>query len=217
MPDTLSMTRPVQPVFADWAAITDSLIGGIAHALSNRIATLSALGELMRLENDATEGATMLRQESGRLETLVHALRLLGNESGSSPEALELPEVLEQSVALHRYHRDLRDVEVEIDAAARVMPVRIERRRVVHAVLLLLAATAAVATVRQRVVRAHVSGDDSIVRLTLIAAGDGDESATPSAALLETARALVQASGGTVAAEGDSVVLELPALGVFRA
>jgi nitrogen-specific signal transduction histidine kinase len=210
------VTTRTQPHFADWAAIADSLIGGIAHALSNRIATLAALGELMRLDDDAAEGATMLRQETGRLETLVHSLRLLGNETGTSAEPLELGEILEQSVALHRYHRDLRDVEVDIDTSARVMPVRIERRRATHALLMLLAATAAVATVRQQVVRAQLTGDTASVRLTLAVPGDGPEAGAPSDALLDAARALIEASGGAISSDASSVVLELPALGALR-
>jgi C4-dicarboxylate-specific signal transduction histidine kinase len=170
----------------------------------------------MRLDDDAAEGATMLRQETGRLETLVHSLRLLGNETGTSAEPLELGEILEQSVALHRYHRDLRDVEVDIDTSARVMPVRIERRRATHALLMLLAATAAVATVRQQVVRAQLTGDTASVRLTLAVPGDGPEAGAPSDALLDAARALIEASGGAISSDASSVVLELPALGALR-
>jgi nitrogen-specific signal transduction histidine kinase len=210
------VTTRTQPHFADWAAIADSLIGGIAHALSNRIATLAALGELMRLDDDAAEGATMLRQETGRLEALVHSLRLLGNETDTSAEPLELGEILEQSVALHRYHRDLRDVEVDIDTSARVMPVRIERRRATHALLMMLAATAAVATVRQQVVRVQLTGDAASVRLTLAVPGNGLEAGAPSEALLDAARALIEASGGVISSDSGSVVLELPALGALR-
>src|SRR5690606_34376697 len=194
-----------------------SLIGGIAHALSNRIATLAALGELMRMDNDASEGATMLRQETGRLEALVHSLRLLGNETGTSAEPLELREVLEQAVALHRYHRDLRDVEVEVDTTARVMPVRIERRRATHALLMLLAESAAMATAREQLLRVQLSGDDSSVRLTFVVPGDGsDADSPPSDAMLDAARALIEASGGVISDDANSIVLDLPALGAVR-
>lgn len=210
------MSGSVPPKFSDWAAISDSLIGGIAHALSNRIATLAALGELMRMDDDAAEGATMLRQETGRLEALVHALRLLGNETGTSAEALELRSVLEETLALHRYHRDLRDVEMDVDTTARVMPVRIERRRAVHALLMLLASSAAAATDRQNVVRVEISGDDSTVRLTLTVQGDGTGPGPRSDGLLEAARDLIHPSGGTIESESGSLVLELPALGALR-
>ena len=211
-----TVTPRARPAFADWAAIADSLIGGIAHALSNRIATLAALGELMRMDNDASEGATMLRQETGRLEALVRSLRLLGNEAGTSAEPLELREVLEQSVALHRYHRDLRDVEVEVDATERVMPVRIERRRATHALLMLLAEAAAMATTREQRVLVRLSGDDSSVRLTFAVPGDGPDTDSPSDTLLDAARALIEASGGVIEDGASSMVLELPALGAVR-
>jgi nitrogen-specific signal transduction histidine kinase len=210
------MSRSVPPTFSDWSAVSDSLIGGIAHALSNRIATLAALGELMRMDDDADQGAPMLRQETDRLEVLVHALRLLGNETATSAEALELRSVLEETLALHRYHRDLRDVEMDVDTTARVMPVRIERRRAVHALLMLLASGAAAATGRQNVVRVQISGDDSAVRLTLTVPGDSPEPVSFSDGLLGAARDLIHPSGGTIESESGSLILELPALGALR-
>ena len=168
------------------------------------------------MDDDAADGASLVRQEAGRLEALVHSLRLLGNETGVGAEALELRDVLEQSVELHRYHRDLRDVEVEIDASVRVMPVRIERRRAAHALLILLAAAASAASVRQQVVRVALSGDDSAVRLTLAAPGDDATSGIYSESLLEAAGALLESSGGAISLEQGALVLELPALGAVR-
>ena len=118
-----------------WVRLSDSLIGGIAHALSNRIATLSALSELMRMEDSPAENADMLRQEVGRLELLVHHLRLLVDESAAPPEALQLPEVTAAAIALHKYHRDLRDVTVLMGGDITVEPVHISRSRLVRALL----------------------------------------------------------------------------------
>ena len=208
------MAKP-RPSFSGWNDIADSLIGGIAHALSNRVATLSALGELMRMDGDASEGSTMLRQEAGRFETIVQSLRLLGNEAGVSAEALELRDLLDQALALHKFHRDLRDVEIAVESDVRVPPVRIERRRAIHGLVMLLAAVASAAVERQQTVRVRLAGDESAVRLTL-AVSDGEDVGTASGRLVNDARALLEPSNGTVTIEDGVIVLGLPALGAIR-
>lgn len=208
------MAKP-RPSFAGWSDIADSLVGGIAHALSNRVATLSALGELMRMDGDVSEGATMLRQEAGRFEAIVQSLRLLGNEAGVSAEAVELRELLDQALALHKFHRDLRDVEIAVESDERVPPVRIERRRAIHGLVMLLAVAATAAVERQQTVRVRLAGDESAVRLTL-AVSDGEDVGTASSRLVNDARALLETSDGTVTIENGAIVLGLPALGALR-
>lgn len=211
MPPTRQRT-----IFSDWNGIADSLIGGIAHALSNRVATLGALGELMRMDGDASEGATMLKQEAGRFEAIVASLRLLGNEAGVSAEALDVRELIDQALALHKFHRDLRDVEIAVETDERVPPVRVERRRAIHALVVLMAVVASAAAAREQSVRAHLAGDDESVRLSLTVS-DGEDPASESSGLIDGARELIAASGGDVVADGQAIVLEIPALGAVRA
>ena len=195
---------------AGWPAVSDSLIGGIAHALSNRIATLAALAELMRLDDDVAANAELLRTEVGRLEALVHALRLLGTEGEAVPEALDLPELLGDAIALHRHHRDLRDVAIIVEDGERPRPVRAARARLAQALLLLLAAAAS--TVDDSAIAVHARfGGNGHARLTLSRPGAAE--ATRSPALLDAAAALVAPAGGTVASSGNEIVLDLPALG----
>lgn len=204
-----------RPVFTGWNDVSDSLIGGIAHALSNRVATLGALGELMRMDGDASEGSTMLRQEAGRFEAIIQSLRLLGNEAGVSAEALEMRDLLDQALALHKFHRDLRDVEITIDAEERIPPVRVERRPTIHALVMLLAVATAGAAEREQTVRVRLEGDESTVRLTLVAS-DGEKVSGASTALVNHAREQLERSQGSVAIDGSEIVLELPALGALR-
>lgn len=196
---------------AGWPAVSDSLIGGIAHALSNRIATLAALAELMRMDDDVAANAEMLRTEVGRLEALVRALRLLGTEGEVSPEALDMPELLGEAIALHRHHRDLRDVAIVVEEGERPRPVRAARARLAQALLMLLAHAASTVDDPEMAVHARFGGNGRHARLTLTTPGAAEAMRSP--ALLDAAAALVAPAGGTVASTGNEIVLDLPALG----
>ncbi len=203
------------PVPDTWARLSDSLIGGIAHALSNRIATLSALSELMRMEDAPSENAEMLRKEVGRLELLVQHLRLLGDESAAPAEALQLPEVTSAAIRLHQYHRDFRDVTVVVGGDTTVQPVHVARSRLVRVLLMLLAASA-VAAGRENAVHANFSADDALVRVKLGPDGKAKWSADPSDALLEGARAWLGDGEGSISRDGATIMLELPSLAAVR-
>ncbi|HUF31023.1 MAG TPA: hypothetical protein VMM77_10255 [Gemmatimonadaceae bacterium] len=198
-----------------WASLSDSLVGGIAHALSNRIATLSALSELMRMGDMPTENADMLRNEVGRLESIVQHLRLLGDESATTAEALQLPEVTAAAVVLHGYHRDFRDVTVVVGGDITVQPVHVARSRIVRVLLMLLAASA-MAAGRDHAVHATFSGEGASVRLTLGPDGAEDWSWEPSDALIDGARAFLTDDEGSVSRDGSTIRLELPSLAAVR-
>jgi hypothetical protein len=204
------------PVPDTWARLSDSLIGGIAHALSNRIATLSALSELMRMEDAPSENADMLRKEVGRLELLVQHLRLLGDESAVPAEALQLPEVTAAAIALHGYHRDFRDVTVLVGGETSVQPVHVQRSRLLRVLLMLLAASA-MAAGRDHAVHATFSAEDALVRVTIGPDGKAKWNANPSDALLDGARAWLGDSEGSVSRNGATILLELPSLAAVRA
>jgi hypothetical protein len=171
-PQRLSATG-AEPV---WLMLSDALIGGIAHALSNRIATLSAMAELSRL--DPRENITpMLRQETGRLEALVQHMRLLAGGGGRElgAEALQLPGLIAEAVALHGYHRELREVEITVESHPAVLPVNAERARMLHALLLMLTASSSAAREYKKPgakLRVSCEGEGSSV-LVRIDAGDG--------------------------------------------
>ncbi len=203
------------PVSDSWARLSDSLIGGIAHALSNRIATLSALSELMRMEDSPSVNADMLREEVGRLELLVQHLRLLGDESAAPAEALQLPEVTAVAIALHKYHRDLRDVTVIMGGDIRVEPVHVSRSRLVRALLMLLAASA-VAAGRENAVHANFSAEDALVRVKMGPDAKTTWSAEPSDALLAGARSWLGDGEGSISRDGAMILLELPSLAAVR-
>lgn len=203
------------PVFDSWTRLSDSLIGGIAHALSNRIATLSALSELMRMDDLPAENADMLRKEVGRLELLVQHLRLLGDESAAPAEALHLPEVTAAAIALHKYHRDFRDVTVVMGGDIMVQPVHVSRSRLVRVLLMLIAASA-VAAGQENAVHADVSAEGVLVRVKFGPDGAARWSAEPSDVLLDGARSWLEDGEGSISRDGSTILLELPSLAEVR-
>jgi signal transduction histidine kinase len=148
---------------ARWLEVQDELLRGITHALSNRLATLSASAYMLEFEDiTCTEAAGSLRAETDRLDALLQLLRLLPSRDDSAFEPLAPGDVVEQAVALHAHHCDLRDVPVRVDVDDAVLPVWVEPHALLQALLLALSAA-------KRAAFAAGSGVELIVR------GDGDE------------------------------------------
>src|SRR4051812_1591456 len=61
-----------------WAAASETLVRGIAHALSNRIATIGTIAELLRVGgDDPLSLSEMLGIETERLEDVLEQMRAL--------------------------------------------------------------------------------------------------------------------------------------------
>jgi hypothetical protein len=205
---------------AAWQLARDSLLGGLAHALSNRAATLGALAAFVDAgEPPAALGAT-LGSETARLEELTQLARALAGEAEEAPEAIHVPSLLEGVVSVHRHHRDLRQIRCEIEEGGSVYPVRAGRAPLLRALLLYLAVGAcrAAAAGRDRV-RLRYEGDQSWVRLRIDApaatAMPGARGAPLAldAITLDHVRALVVPEGGEVEQlDGGDAELRLPTL-----
>jgi hypothetical protein len=146
---------------AVWERETDAVLRGLAHALSNRVAALVlSAGELTDPDTDvAAEAASRVVREGERLREIDRVLKLLPRDRRAREEALELREVVDAAVALHRQRADLRDREVRVTVDAGVLPVRVERAALMRALVLLLA-----------VATRPAEGDDVLVRV----AGDAE-------------------------------------------
>jgi C4-dicarboxylate-specific signal transduction histidine kinase len=121
-----------------WATISNELLQGLIHALNNRVAALGALVELARL--DAQEAAESLEGLTGELAQLgrVNALFALLPDRHSEAEALELPDLLDEALALHAHHPRLRNQTCSVSYAGTVLPVRAPRWALLHALVMLV-------------------------------------------------------------------------------
>ncbi|MGI8497853.1 MAG: hypothetical protein ACR2OG_09775 [Gemmatimonadaceae bacterium] len=130
------------PATSIWQSECDALIAGLAHALSNRLSTLSAAAQSFELGITGGEAQTagILTSEVERLEEILRFLRELPAAAADAPEPIHVPELLAVAVALHRHHRDYPAVQCRLDLHPSAEPVMQPRTALLHALLLMLGA-----------------------------------------------------------------------------
>ncbi len=148
------------------AAARDAVLRGLVHALSNRVGTVVAVASMLDPEAPAAgAAATILREEGGRLETLLEEFRRFAGEPGELAEPLYLPELVALAVALHAHHPTLRDVPCEVVGVEALPPALGAPSAVVDALLVALGAAKEGAGEGGRAVRVVGAADGDVVRL----------------------------------------------------
>lgn len=183
-PPTRSMA-PTPP--SAWQHVSDSLLAGLAHALSNRAAAIGALAAFAEAETVPDALGETLGTEAERLEDLVRLLRLLGQDGAEDGEPVQVAALMRDVLALHSHHRDLRGVRFDVEDAGAVHPVRGRRCALVRAVLLLLALAARSGIeAGHRRLAVRWDGDGQWVRL-IVAPRPGGEELAPAQRLAGSA------------------------------
>ncbi len=211
------MSEPVAR--ARWLEVQDELLRGITHALSNRLATLSAAAYMLEFEDvTRAEAAGSLRTEVDRLDALLQMLRLLPSRDDSALEPLAPGDVVEQAVALHGHHCDLRDVPVRVTVDEAVLPVWVEPHALLQALLLALCAAKRAAFTAGSGVELSVRGDGDVVRFGVHPDGtapSGDD-ATSARDVFAAQECLRTAFGTATAHDDGGCELALPTLLAVR-
>jgi signal transduction histidine kinase len=192
-----------------WASVSETLVRGIAHALSNRIATIGTIAELLRVGgDDPTAMSEMLGIETERLEDLLEQMRALSARAVGHMEAMRLSDAVAGAMALHSCHPERRTVAVTVEPGDESRPVLGDPLLLQRELLILLdAATHAAISLGSRAVRVRfgLMGKVGVARVLV---GNGPE-----------AGALPESGPGTIALgveetdAGVAYVLVLPALG----
>jgi signal transduction histidine kinase len=170
---TLGLTRSYAEA---WSVVSESLVRGIAHALSNRIATIGTIAELLRVGGDDPHAMSeMLAIETERLEDLLEQMRALSARSAGRMEAMRLSDAIAGAMAMHSYHPDRRSVAVTVEPGDESRPVLGDPLLLQRELLILLdAATHAAMSHTSRAVRVRfgLMGKVGVVRMIV---GDGLE------------------------------------------
>jgi signal transduction histidine kinase len=192
-----------------WASVSEALVRGLSHALSNRIATIGTIAELLRVGgDDPLAMSEMLAIETERLEDLLEQMRALSMRSAGRMEAMRLSDVVAAAMAVHSYHPERRAVAVTVEPGDESRPVLGDPLLLQRQLLILLdAATQAAISQgsREARVRFGLMGKVGVARVLV---GTAHE-----------AGALPESAHGTIALgveetdTGASYVLVLPALG----
>ncbi len=192
-----------------WTIVGDTLVRGLAHALSNRIATIGTIAELMRVDGDDRMAMSeMLGVETRRLEDLLEQMRALSSRQTGREEAMRLTDAVAGAMALHSYHPERRSIAITVEPGDESRPVLCDRIRLQRELTLLLdAATIAALEHPSHAMRVRfgLQGRAGVVRLIV---GEG-----------AAASVLPDVSSGTIALcveespAGVCYVLVMPALG----
>lgn len=126
-----------------WLCMHDELLRGMAHAISNRLATIAATAGVLEaggpVDGRFLEG---LRHDAERLEVLLQQLRQLPRRLEAGLEPMLFTDALDGARRLAEEHPDLRGRSITVTQVGEVQPVRAEPTAMVHAVTVALLAAA---------------------------------------------------------------------------
>ncbi len=160
---------------ARWLSVHDDLLRGLAHAFSNRVATVAAIAALFDPSRVPDERVLSgLRTDADRLDGLLEQLRQLPRRGDADLEPLLPGDSVRAALALFEHHPDYRDVPCTVIAADNVQPVRVEPSSLQHALCVALAAAGRVGAGRAGV-RVALSTEGEVVRIEVSTDGSTGE------------------------------------------
>jgi signal transduction histidine kinase len=197
---------------ARWLTVHDEILRGMAHALSNRIATVGAAAYMLENGDVPVEQVLhSLRDESGRMEQLLQLLRVLPQRPGAEAEPATANEACAAAVSLHAHHPDLRDCPCDIEIDAAVYPIWAEPHSFGHALVVALTTAKRNAASGDRVTL-RVTGNTDVVHFRAIAGQVVDVNDSLNESDARAAAWLLAPFGGTARLTVTGCELEVPTL-----
>jgi hypothetical protein len=207
-PDDMSQQRIPQlsaAAHSEWDTVVENVLRGLAHALNNRAAALSAVMELAQDPGDDQDVVTsILGTELERVGDLVAVVRSMSSSQGA-PDAFAPADAATEALAVLRLHADLRDRTMRIDTS-RAAPLRLARWMFVRALVVL--SVGAVRTGEGTTIIVAEEGDWVVVR----SEADASSPSAPTPYLRELAFAM----GGEPLAPADGYGFRVPTLAAIR-
>ena len=203
---------------ARWLAIHDELLRGLAHALSNRVATVAAAAYLIESqERPSAASAQLLRIEADQLEGILHLVRLLPRGNDGDAEPVMAADAARTAIELHGHHAVLHGIPCELAKADDVQPAWGDHIALPQAIAVGLG-VAKRAAVDQRGVRIAVSSTDDVVRLAIECPFHprGTVHGVDDALDIEAINWLLAATGGDAVLTDGGCTIEVPSLSAAR-
>ena len=107
----------------DWTTVLDSLLVGITHNISNRVATLAGVSDILSGDPTIPPILRALADEVPRLEESIRLLRLLAVSDDEREEALEATRLTDDAISLARLHPACHLVVFEVPGSRDIPPV----------------------------------------------------------------------------------------------
>jgi hypothetical protein len=222
-----SFEDPITDTDGDaWLSVSDDLLWGFNHALSNRLAAIASITRILEYSDTGLDPLlAALSDEVVTLEGTLKLLRLLPRSTRSVAEPVLLNELIPEVLRLHGIRADASDLRVEVLHDEGLQPVWIDSARLAHALLIVLAVVTRTAVVRREgVITVHARSTTELATIVFAVPDDPPPAlwTTFRAAEVERVRRLVADAGGEFV-EGDgedprgSVMIRLPTLLAVRA
>jgi hypothetical protein len=138
---------------ATWASVLDELLVGVSHSISNRVATLAGVSDILSDESDLPPILRALADEVPRLEEGIRLLRLLAVPHDEAPEASEPTRLADDAVLLAGVHPACRSVSFVLAHRRDVPPVVARPVALTHEIVVILIAAASAASAASAVGR----------------------------------------------------------------
>ncbi len=198
-----------------WLGIHDDLLRGLAHAISNRLATITAAAGVLDVDETPDprfiEG---LRSDADRLDSLLTLMRQLPRRADAGLEPMLLSDALETARRLLDEHPTMRSRTISTVFIGSIAPVRAEPTAVMHAMIVAVRGAARVG-VGPIVVEMETVGD----AVRVLARVDGRSEETGNNAIEDDARTiswLLRSSHGRGAAIPGGCAFDVPTLQASR-
>ena len=159
----------VRPV--SWATVLDQLLLGVTHNISNRVATLAGVSDILSGDSTIPPVLRALADEVPRLEEGIRLLRLLAVPEDEGEEALEATRVADDAISLAQLHPACRNVSFQIEGRRDVPPVVARPTALTHELVVALAAAA----YELGALEDSASGDGKMLQIPIVFASDGDD------------------------------------------
>lgn len=127
-----------------WLRVSEKVLKGLNHQLTNRVASLEAVVSLFDDDQELPDPqlVSSLAQEVKRLAHLLQLYRLMPAEPFVTTEPVRLQDVIPHVMELHSHHADLRGIPIEVQAAGDVQPVLVRPSAILRCLLVLLESAA---------------------------------------------------------------------------
>ncbi len=166
-----------------WLRVSEKVLTGLNHQLTNRSAALHSLVGVLATEPELDKGMlAALQDEVVRLLDLLKLYRMLPAEFSPHAQAMRLQDTMPDVLRLHMHHADLKGVTVALDGDPDTDPVLVRPSALMRSLLVLLesgAGNAARSGRKSPLTLGYGPDGASFVRIAL-------EAATPSGQMVFT-------------------------------
>lgn len=122
-----------------WLRVSEKVLTGLNHQLTNRCAALDSLVGVLAAESPLDKTLTdALQDEVVRLIELVKSYRMLPAEVYPQAQAMRLQDTMPHVLRLHMHHADLKGVSVAMEGDPETDPVLVRPSALMRSLLVLL-------------------------------------------------------------------------------